>query len=182
MSRHPGFFSMFAILLCLMISPPVLAEIAEANKPAIALTITTEENQKTVLATVTAGGKPLKGATVTFFVKRLFGNLGIGHDQTLDDGTAAVPFPVDLPGGTTGQLHIIAAITDPCQYSSVSSQAVFEGARIVPLEMTDFPRALWAPQAPLTLIIAIVILLALVWGTYFYVGVQLIKIRKGGIK
>jgi hypothetical protein len=182
MSRHPRFFAMFAMLLGLVISPLVRAETADANKPAIALSITTEENQKTILATVTAGGKPIKGATVTFFVKRLFGNLGIGHDQTLDDGTAAVPFPVDLPGGAKGQLHVIAAITDPCQYSSVSSEAAFDGARIVPLETTDFPRALWAPQAPLALIMAVVILLTLVWGTYFYVGVQLIKIRNGGNK
>ena len=58
-----------------------MADTADINKPEISLKVTTEDNQKIILATVTAGGKPLANATVNFFVKRTFGNLGIGHDH-----------------------------------------------------------------------------------------------------
>jgi hypothetical protein len=181
MSRQPGFYLMIAVFFGVVIPTAVLAEITEANKPEITLQVTTEENQKTILATVTAGGKPLKGATVAFSVKRTFGNLDIGHDQTLDDGTAAVPFPVDLPGGTTGQINVIAVISDPPQYSSVRNEATFGDALVIGLQTEEFPRALWAPQAPLALIMIIVIVVTWVWGTYIYVVFELVKIRKGGV-
>jgi hypothetical protein len=183
MSRRMNFILTVVVFLSLIPLTRLLAEVAEANRPEIAeanlpqiaLQVTTEENQKTILATVTASGKPLKGATVTFFVKRMFGNLDIGHDQTLDDGTAAIPFPADLSGGTTGQLQVIATITDPPQYFSAHDEATFDGALAISPQAKAFPRALWAPQAPLPLILAITIVLILVWGTYVYVVVQLIK-------
>jgi hypothetical protein len=65
----------------------------------------------------------LKDIKVAFFVKRTFGNLEIGHDQTLDDGTAATLFPADLPGGTSGELKVIAAITDPPLFGDVRAEA-----------------------------------------------------------
>jgi hypothetical protein len=196
MRRYLLFYSLI-VFVCMTVSSPVLAEIAdanksqiseanqpaitEANKPQITLQLTTEENQKTILATVTAGGKPLKGATVAFSVKRTFGNLIIGKDQTLDDGTAATPFPADLPGGTNGELKVAAMITDPPQYGDARAEATFGGARVISLNTEEFPRALWAPQAPLALILTIALLVVLVWGTYIYVVVQLVRIRKEGI-
>jgi hypothetical protein len=181
MSRQSGVIAMLLIFSGIM-AAPVFAQIAEPNKTKIALQMSTEDHQKIILATVTTDGKPLANATVAFFVKRLFGNLGIGSDVTLDDGTAAVNFPSDLPGGTAGQLDVIAKITNPPQYGSVRGQATFGGARVVELKEQEFPRALWAPQAPLALILTIVIVVAGVWGIYLYVGFQLIKIRKGGIQ
>jgi hypothetical protein len=180
MSCRPGVVLIFFFFLSAIAAAAEFAQIAEANKPQIALQISTEDHQKIILATVTSGGKPLANATVAFFVKRLFGNLGIGSDVTLDDGTAAVNFPSDLPGGATGEIRVLAAITNPLQYSSSRGEATFGGARVINLKEQQFPRALWAPQAPLALILTIVIVVGGVWGTYLYVGIQLIKIRKGG--
>jgi hypothetical protein len=181
MSHRAALIAILSIFSGIMASP-VFAQIAEPNKTKIALQISTEDHQKIILATVTADGKPLANATVAFFVKRLFGNLGIGSDVTLDDGTAAVNFPSELPGGTAGELDVIAAITNPPQYGAVRGEATFGGAHPIELKEQEFPRALWAPQAPLALILTIVIVVAGVWGTYLYVGIQLIKIRKGGIQ
>lgn len=186
--RHHLSLSSIAVLLSIMVSSPAVAQtgepnktqISEANLPRIALQVTTEENQRTILATVTSGGKPIKGATVAFFVKRTFGNLAIGHDQTLDDGTAAVPFPANLPGGATGNLEVVAAITEPAQYIDARGRATFGGAPIIPLKTEEFSRALWAPQAPLTLILTIGLISLVVWGIYIYIVVQLFRIRKGG--
>ncbi len=175
MRRHLSFF------LLLMISSSVMADTADVNKPEISLKVATEDNQKVILATVATAGKPLADATVNFFVKRTFGNLGIGHDQTLDDGTAAVPFPADLPGGATGQIQVIATISAPPQYSSVRREAAFDGARIIPQQTEVFPRALWAPQSPVALILTIIILVTAVWGAYIYVAVQLTRIHKEGM-
>jgi hypothetical protein len=180
MNCYPQIFLVLAFLQTSVFSSSLLAETADSNKPEIILKVTSEDSQKVILATVTAQSKPLGNVTVSFFVKRTFGNLGIGHDVTLDDGTAAVPFPTTLPGGVQGKLDVIAVITDPNRYSSVRGEATFGGALIVPHQEDVFPRTLWTPQAPLALILTIAILVAAVWGTYLYVIVQIFRIRKGG--
>ena len=181
MKHRLRFFLIFAVFSNAAISPLLIAETDEPNTGKISLQVTTEDNKKIILATVTANEKPLANATVNFFVKRTFGNLNIGHDVTLDDGTAAVPFPADLPGGTKGQLQVIAVVSNPPDYNSIRSEIVFEGARIIPVQAEVFPRALSAPQAPLGLILTIAVLLTVVWGTYIFVAAELIKIRKEGM-
>jgi hypothetical protein len=139
-----------------------------------------EDHKKMLRATVTADGKPLENVTVAFYVKRTFGNLLLGTDQTLDDGTAAVAFPLDLPGGRIGRLEAFAQIQSPEKYAGPAGEATLEGGAIVPAEADPFPRALWAPRAPLALIATILGLLAAVWVAYAYVVVQLLRIRKEG--
>ena len=63
----------------------------------------------------------------------------------------------------------------------LAAEEIFGGALVVPLQTENFPRALWAPQAPLALILTIGFIICVVWGTYIYVVVQLVRIRKGGI-
>lgn len=181
MIHRLGLFLSLVILEGFFSSSPVVAGTADVNKPDISLQIATEDNQKVIRATVTIDGKPLENATIDFFVKRTFGNLSIGHDQTLDDGTAAVPFPYDLPGGTTGKIQVFTVITNPQQYGAAHAEATFDGSRVIPLQKEEFPRALWSPRAPLVLILTIMFLVTAVWSTYVYVVVQLVKIRKGGI-
>jgi hypothetical protein len=139
-----------------------------------------EDHQKMLRATVTAGGKPVENVTVAFYVKRTFGNLLLGTDQTLDDGTAAVAFPLGLPGGRTGRLEAFAHVQSPEKYAGAAGTATLEGGAIVPAEPDPFPRALWAPRAPLALIVTIMGLLMAVWFAYAYVVVQLLRIRKKG--
>lgn len=150
-----------------------------APAPELKITTTTEDRQKLIQAAVMLAGKPLNKVTVEFYVKRTFGNLLLGHDTTLEDGTAAVPFPEGLPGGRTGELVVIAAITDPNQYSQIRAEATIPGGAIVTPSADTFSRTLWAPQAPVLLILAITAILVLVWGTYGYIVVQLFKLRKG---
>jgi hypothetical protein len=156
---------------------PAATQSAELARADISITSVDEDHQRLLRATVTFQGKPLENITVAFHVRRTFGNMVLGQDQTLDDGTAAVPFPLDLPGGQRGELHIIAEITASPQYSG-HAEAVVEGGAIVPPDPNPFPRALWAPRAPWALITAIIVLLAGVWGAFAYVVVQLHRIRK----
>jgi hypothetical protein len=148
-------------------------------KAVVSVSSEVEEGKKVLLATVKLNGKPVEGAKVDFFVRRTFGNLLVGQETTLDDGSAAVPFPQGLPGGETGQLEVLAIVTSPPQYASAQAQTTLDGGVVVRPEPDPFPRALWAPHAPAVLIIIVALLLGGVWCTYLYVLSQLLKILKG---
>jgi hypothetical protein len=148
-------------------------------KAQISLALVTEEGKQLIRAIVVANGKPVENATVSFGVRRTFGTLVLGEDKTLDDGSAAVSFPKDLPGGPKGQLQVVAEIKSPATFASIRTEATFDGARRLDVNADSLPRALWAPRAPYALIIPIVLLLAGVWATYAFVFVQVLAIRKG---
>ena len=59
------------------------------------------------------------------------------------------------------------------------AEATVGGAKVVVPDPEPFGRALWAPHAPLLLIVAIFAVLGIVWLTYAYVVVQLVRLRKG---
>ena len=166
------------IALVLLISP--WSAFAQTSRPTIAVTTDVEDGKKMVHALVTLNGKPIENVNLQYFVQRTFGNLPIGQDTTLDDGTSAVAFPTDLPGASDGKLHVIVRIAAPPQYSSISLSAAFP-ADVQPAPAADaFPRALWAPNAPLALMLSILVLLAGVWLSYLFVVSRILAIRNGG--
>ena len=148
--------------------------------PWVEITTDVEDGEKIILGTVTLSGKPMAGVKVSFFARRTFGLLPLGEEETLEDGTAAVPFPKRLPGGSGGDLDVVARITAPEEYRSVENTGKVAGGTVVRREADPFPRALWAPRAPLSLVLTISLLLGAVWCVYGYVFVQLRAIRKGG--
>ena len=150
------------------------------QKIEILITSTVEEGQKILLATVTRDGEPLEGVHVNFFVERTFGLLLLGKEETLDDGTAAVPFPIGLPGDGEGNLKITAEIASPSENTLLRGTTIVSGGIKRSFEEHPFPRALWSPKAPIPLVATIATLLLIVWSTYMYVIVQLVKIKKGG--
>lgn len=146
--------------------------------PIIVVTTDTEEGKRVIVAKVTAAGRPIEGAKVTFLVERSLGRLPLGTEDTLDDGTAAVAFPADLPAGPKGELHVTAEIKAPDSYRNVRAHAVLPGGLVVAAEHDAFPRALWSPRAPLALVLTICTLLAIVWSTYGFVVLQLVKLHR----
>ena len=147
-------------------------------QPQLVLSTGIEEGKKVIIATATLDGKPLTGAKVAIQVQRTFGLLTLGEEETIDDGTVAVPFPADLPGSAEGRLNVIAQIKTPEQYASIHAQATLDGALILKPKPNPFPRALWSPQAPVALVATIVALLSIVWTTFAYVAFQLLRIRQ----
>lgn len=145
----------------------------------IAVSTRVEEGKKVLVATVTNKGKPVEGVRVAFSVERAFGWLLLGKDTTIDDGTAAVAFPEGLPGGSKGELHVRATAEDPAVYATLSGSATLTGARVVTTDVDAFPRAIWAPRAPIPLILTVCVLLTGVWSTYLFVVIQLARIAKG---
>ncbi|GEM_PF-1871998 len=146
--------------------------------PTIVVAPRVEEGNRMLGATVTLNGKPLVGAQVSFLVQRSFGIMNIGHDETLDDGVAAVKFPEGLPGGAAGTLHIIVRVAGTPRYAAASTDATIDADIIVVPDPDPFPRAIWAPKAPIPLILTLALALAGVWTTFVFVIIQLRALYK----
>lgn len=156
------------------------ATAAAGPVPQILVAPRQEEGKRMLGATVTLAGKPLVGAKVNFYVERSFGLLDIGQDESLDDGVAAVKFPEGLPGGTVGKLHIIAKVAGTARYAPAAGDVTVPADIVVVPDPDPFPRAIWAPHAPIPLILTLAIALGGVWTTYVFVLLQLRAIRKAG--
>lgn len=152
----------------------------EKAAPQITIATATEEGKKVIIATVTRDGKPVEGSHVVLQIKRTFGNLTLGEDDTIADGTVAVPFPADLPGGREGRIQVLAQIKSPPELAATATQTLEGTSKVLPNE-DPFPRHLWSPHAPLALLITIGTMLSIVWSVYLFVVIQLIKIRKARV-
>jgi len=146
------------------------------GKAVIELTRTTEDKQEMLVAKVTADGLPVKGATVAFSVRRTFGLMTLGEDQTLDDGTAAVAFPTALPGDAKGELAFRVALRSPPELDGSAAEVKLAGAPARPWPSVP-PRALWSSRVPLAIPATIAFLVLCVWSTYAFVATQLAALR-----
>ena len=172
---------LFGLAPALAADMPDTSTAPAATRPSAVITLATkvEDGQKEIFATVTVNGKPLENANVSFSAPRTFGKLILGTDQTLDDGTAAIAFPSDLPGDAEGNLNISAEILSPAAYAGAHNEARMSGGKTRTPAGDAYPRALWSPNAPRGLIAVIVLLVAGAWGSYLCVLFQLRAIRKG---
>lgn len=168
------------LLLLGFLTIPFVSRVLGVEATTIALSTNIEDGKKMFVATVTAQGKPVENAKVSFYAKRMFGALTLGSETTLDDGTAAVPFPSTLPGDNQGRLLLSAELSNSPKHAvNVRAEAVFDGG--TPFQAKPIaspPRALWASRAPFILLAAIAALVGLVWSAFAYVVIQLNRIRK----
>ncbi|HSQ29158.1 MAG TPA: NrfD/PsrC family molybdoenzyme membrane anchor subunit [Gemmatimonadaceae bacterium] len=142
----------------------------------IALARSSEDGQDMLVGTVTADGHAVAGVTVGFSVARTFGNMTLGTDQTLSDGSAAVPFPKGLPGDRAGQLRVLATVQAPAELAGTSVTVTMPGGAPTRATTESQPRALWSTRPPLPMIATIFGLLLCVWSTYAFVVGQLIAL------
>lgn len=161
-------------------SAPAPADTTAPAAPVIELSRSVEDGKPVLTAKVSQEGKPAANVTVAFSVARTFGFIALGQDTTLDDGTAAVPFPDSLPGEADGSLKIRALLTAPAAFENQEITLALPAIRSAPSRALRFPRALWAPRAPVPLLATLMILLGGVWLTYGYVIVQIKKIKQEG--
>ena len=105
------------------------ASAALAQSPPVRLAIAkqVEGGEELLVVTATRNGRPLEGVRAAFFVQRTFGAMTLGEDVTLDDGTAAVPFPQNLSGDEAGRLKVIAEVVSPAAFAGVRVEAVVPG-------------------------------------------------------
>jgi len=150
------------------------APVARPGNTQIALKRASEDGQDMLVATVTADGRPLAGVTVGFSVARTFGNMTLGTDQTLSDGSAAVAFPKGVPGDSIGRLRVLATVQAPAELVGTNATVTMSGGLPTRVTNESQPRALWSARPPLAMIATILGLLLCVWSTYAFVVGQLI--------
>ena len=133
-------------------------------------------------ALVTSESKPVKEIEVHFYIQRMYSLLPIGKAVETDSaGVAISNFPLDLPGDKNGNIIAIAKIEDDDNYGNVEIQAEIKWGVLPTNEMNSWnKRSLSASRdkAPMLLILVSNIIIAVIWGTIFYVIYQIYRIRK----
>lgn len=181
-----GVSGFLIILFLITLSGLLFAQDDEVHKAVtIKLSFTEEDSIKTCSALVMEDTMPVKEIEVKFYVKRLFSLLPIGKGSETDEsGSASVEFPSDLPGDKDGNLEVVAKIEDDESYGTVEVyENVKWGIRPSPEHNEWGNRSLSASRekAPTYLIIASNLIIAVIWGTIFYVFIQIFRIRKKGL-
>ena len=134
---------------------------------------------------------PVKIANISYYVPRYFSDQRIG-ESTFTVGKSNIKFPENLAGDTIGNVSIIARIEDHSLYGNVersltnfrwgTTQPIEDDKSLMTIEITIPTRALWHTNAPLWMIITLIILLTGVWSHYFYVIFQINKLYRMGKK
>jgi len=173
--------SLVLILTNILFAASAYSQETPAKQAVLDMEFSEVDSVKTVTVTAhaTENGKeiPIAGETVTVFIPRMFSNF-IVAELTLDDsGQASTEFPNDLPGGKDGNLIIVAAMINNSTYGNIEKRV--EKHWGIPTDyLPTSHRALWTSRAPSWMIITLSVLLAGVWGHYFFAIISLIRIRR----
>lgn len=127
---------------------------------------------------------PQKGVYLKLLVERPLSPLPLGdeYNKTDQQGNVTMIFPDDLPGDENGYLKVIVSIIENEDYGTIEVSEIKQWG--IPIEINDdsIKRSLWASSAnaPISLIILVNALIAVVWGILFFVVIKVFQIRKIG--
>ena len=142
--------------------------------------VSIEDGKPALVATATAGDKPLAGVSVAFFFRRSFGAIRLGEDTTLDDGTAAVTLGSLLPAGPSGKWDVRLQVLAPQEFAGQEKLLALDPPELPTIHRQEGqPRALWAPKAPFLLIFSLLTVVGAIWATYGLVVYNLFRLKKG---
>jgi hypothetical protein len=164
-------------------SQRIFAQDSTSADAQIELTFQVQDSVKQAKAVITKNHTPLKGVDVVFAVKKSFGSLPLGDAVTTDEkGEAVADFPTDIPGDESGNLTVTAKVEENDQTGELLATKSTNWGVPTTVKDTVDRRALWATadNAPIPLVITVVSLVALVWGTIFYMLYQLVIINRLG--
>jgi hypothetical protein len=177
----PTMIGIFVLFFCLQITV-VRLNAADEKKATIKLSFIQKDSAKICKAIVTSDGLPVKGTELHFYVKRLYNPLPVGKAIATDEnGEASANFPIDLPGDANGNFTVIAKIEDDDTYGTVETRSEVKWGALPNSEKDSWSnRSLSASRdkAPMYLIIVSNLIIAVIWGTIFYIIFQIFRIRK----
>ena len=127
---------------------------------------------------------PLSGEDVLILIPTLFGDMQLGK-SSLEDGVCQIEFPSDIPGDSLGNLQIIAKINDSEDFGNVlKTENIPWGIPKVIHQISETKREgeLWTYNAPMWMVVTLVILLLGVWFHFGFVIYKMYKINKGGLE
>ena len=121
---------------------------------------------------------PLTEVEIPVFVQRMFSALKVG-DVYLEEGEGTFEFPNDIPGDTLGIVTVIVKYDEHEEFANVRKSQSIDWGVVTSHHTIYHPRSLWTQVAPVWMIVTLSIMLLGVWGHYFYVIFQMIKLKKG---
>ena len=116
---------------------------------------------------------------VNFYVPGSFSLLKIGQ-RSFSEGEASVPFPVTLPGDSTGNLTVLAKIERNEEYGIVETSGMIDWAAPRMYDLPAKRRGLGDTDAPLWMVYTLIVLLSAVWFHYMYVFFVIYVIKRKG--
>lgn len=116
---------------------------------------------------------------VIFYVPRQFSLLKIG-EMELQNGKAAIEFPVTLPGDSIGNLQIMAVIEDSKDYGNVETNDIKDWGKARSPVIIEERRGLGDTDAPLWMVYTLIVLLSAVWFHYVYILYVFLAIKRKG--
>lgn len=180
----PGRQLKIAAFVCFFLMQlPVQNLFAQVEKVAtLQLSFIKTDSTKTCKATVLSDTLHVKGVEVHLYVKRWYSLLPVGKVVTTDDrGEADIDFPNDLPGDNNGMLTVIAKIEKDAIYGNVETQSAIKwgvSPKAEPGHLSSRSLSASRENAPMFLVIASTLIIAVIWGVIFYVVFQLVSIRR----
>lgn len=151
----------------------------------IEMKLSEEEGERIVTLVATApsadGPVPVTGEEIGVYVPRMFSMLPVSTGVLDDNGTFRAKFPANIPGDSLGNLTVIGRFNDHYFYGSVEKREVIGwGTRAE--KASRAYRSLWSTLAPKWMVITLAVMLLGVWGQYFFVIINLFRIRKESLK
>lgn len=120
---------------------------------------------------------PVSDALVYAYVERLFSLYEFGADFSDEEGKLVFDFPGDMPGDKNGNLNIIVRIPESEEYGNVEVARTINWGIPVPVASGDKVKTLWSDEAPLWMIIAVMVILGGAWFNFFLALSKILKIR-----
>jgi mono/diheme cytochrome c family protein len=158
---------------------------ATGLKAKILLTWLKEKNQVQVLISSMKEKviQPVEGTEVKLFVIRYFGNLQIGEARnTNSQGIVMFDFPKDLPGDSTGNVQLIAKLSDEAAFGETKVDTTLAIGVPTYRPPLNEQRAMWnvVQKTPIWLLLTYTFTVLAVWALIFYVVLQIKAIYKAG--
>ncbi len=123
-------------------------------------------------------GKAVPETVVGIFVNRLFFPQKLGEGTTDENGEAIIEIANNLPGDEKGNLMLMAKLDENEIYGNLETNVVQKWGVPVSATIEKQPRALWSSHPPVWMLITFFVLMAVVWGHYIVIVVQLFLLRK----
>lgn len=111
-------------------------------------------------------------------VERLYSVLPLEEATTEADGTVKIKFPKDVPGDSMGNVNVQIKINNDRKFGTITRSGVVTWGTPVDYSIPENGRSLYGKQAPLWMIIAVSVILAVVWIGFILAIFKVYKIKR----
>ncbi len=89
-------------------------------------------------------------------------------------------FPDDIPGDQNGSITIVLRVLEDDDYGTVNTRSEINWGTVVEYSITGNGRSLFGDEAPLWMIIAVLVVLLAAWYHFIWAVIKVYQIKKIG--